>query len=81
MDELASFLSERLGCEVLVEGGGLTAEVEDEVPRRRIKQLLKKFLHKQELVDDYRVISVGEVFKIKRRRFPRLKAYTWPSGA
>ena len=81
VDELASFLSEKLGCEVLIEGGELTVEVGDRSLRKRIKQLLKKFLYKQGLRDDYRVISIGEGFKIKRRRFPRLKVSTWPGPA
>jgi len=79
VDELASFLSERLRCEVLIEGGELTVEVEDRASRRKVKQLLKKFLYKQGLRDDYRVISMGEGFKIKRRRVPRFKVSTWPS--
>ena len=78
VDELASFLSERLGREVEVSGGEIRLEVEGPAGRRRIKQLVKKFLHKWELEDDFRVISLGEgVFKVKKRRFPRLKKQMW----
>ena len=78
VDELASFLSERLGREVLVTGSELEVEVEGPAERRRVRQLLKKFLHKYDLKDDYRVISWGEGgFRVKRRRFPRLKALRW----
>ena len=75
VDELASFLGERLGCEVMVEGSEISLELgEGRGLRRRVRQLLKKFLYKQGLTDDFRVISTGEGgFRIKRRRFPRLK--------
>ncbi len=76
VDQLASFLGEKLGCEALVEGREIHLEVEEEKGiRRRVRQLLKKFLYKQGLTDDFRVISAGGGgFKIKRRRFPRLKS-------
>ena len=74
IDELASFLSERLGKEIAISGGELSLDVEGPAERRRIKQLLKKFLYKKRLYDDFRVISIEEGnFRIKSRRFPRLK--------
>jgi len=79
IDDLASFLSERLGRDVLISGDELSLEVEEAATRRRVKQLLKKFLYKQGLDEELRVISLGEgVFRIKRRRFPRLKAPSSP---
>jgi len=78
IDELATFLSERLGVEVLISGSELTLEVEDRAARRRVKQLLKKFLYKRGLDEEFRVISLGEEgFKIKYRRFPRIKPPRW----
>lgn len=78
VDELASFLSQRLGREVKVSGSELSVDVEGPSEKRRVKQLLKKFLYKWELEDDFRVISLGEgVFRIKKRRFPRLRKSTW----
>jgi len=80
IDDLAEFLSQRLGKEVMISGDEVHLEVEGSAMRKRVKQLLKKFLHKQGLKEDLRVISVGEgVFRIKKRRFPRLKApaLTW----
>ncbi len=74
IDELASFLSERLGREVLVSGSELTLEVDDTAGKKRVKQLLKKFLYKRGLDEDYRVISVGEgALKVKHRRFPKVR--------
>ena len=75
VEELASFLGERLGCEVMVEGGEISLELgEGQGLRRKVRQLLKKFLYKQGLTDEFRVISTGGGgFRIKRRRFPRLK--------
>ena len=78
IDELAAFLSERLGVEVLISGSELTLEVEDRAARRRVKQLLKKFLYKRGLDEEFRVISLGEEgFKIKYRRFPRIRPPRW----
>ena len=78
IDELAAFLSERLGVEVLISGSELTLEVEDRAARRRVKQLLKKFLYKRGLDEEFRVISLGEEgFKIKHRRFPRIRPPRW----
>ncbi len=75
VDELAAFLSERLGKEVAISGDELSLEVEGPAERRRVKQLLKKFLYKKRLDDDFRVIAVeeGGALKIKSRRFPKIK--------
>jgi len=75
IDELASFLSGRLGKEVAISGDELILEVEGPAERRRVKQLLKKFLYKKRLDDDFRVIALeeGGALKIKSRRFPRLR--------
>lgn len=78
IDELATFLSERLGVEVLISGSELILEVEGRAARRRVKQLLKKFLYKHGLDEEFRVISLGEEgFKIKYRRFPRIRPPRW----
>jgi len=75
IDELASFLSERLGKEVAISGDELSLDVEGPAERRRVKQLLKKFLYKRRLDDVFRVIALeeGGALKIKSRRFPRLR--------
>ena len=75
VDELASFLSERLGKEIAISGDELSLDVEGPAERRRVKQLLKKFLYKRRLDDDFRVIALeeGGALKIKSRRFPRLR--------
>jgi len=75
VDELASFLSERLGKEITISGDELSLDVEGPAERRRVKQLLKKFLYKKRLDDDFRVIALeeGGALKIKSRRFPRLR--------
>ena len=75
IDELASFLSERLKKEIAISGGELSLDVEGPAERRRVKQLLKKFLYKKRLDDDFRVIALeeGGALKIKSRRFPKLR--------
>ncbi|HDJ26588.1 MAG TPA: hypothetical protein ENF34_04665, partial [Candidatus Bathyarchaeota archaeon] len=78
VDELAAFLSERLGREVELVGSEIRVDVGGPKEKKRVKQLLKKFLHKWELEDDFRVISLGEgAFRVKKRRFPRLKKRMW----
>ncbi|MBL7118553.1 60S ribosomal protein L22 [Candidatus Bathyarchaeota archaeon] len=70
---LADFLRNRINValETSKEEATLTFEEGEEslARRKRIRQLLKKFLHKRNLKEDFRVISGGEgSFIIKGRR-------------
>ena len=69
---LADFLEKRLDVTVALAKKEVTLEFEEEkeVPSRsRLRLLLRKFLHKEYLKEDLRVISGGEnVFIIKDRK-------------
>ncbi len=68
VDALKKFLEER-GVEFEEESVGLDIKIDG---RRKLKFLLKKFLHKNGLKEDYKVISVRTAsfdgFIVKRRK-------------
>ncbi len=68
--DLAGFLKEKTSADVAVEGEKLTVKGEgDAVTKKYVKVLLKKFLHKQELTETFRVIMDKEdTLKVKERR-------------
>jgi len=79
LKDLEEFLEERLDVEVSLMGGELIISPKEEgrekaIPKRRLRILLRKFLHQFELREDYRIISGGEnLLIIKERRRPRIR--------
>lgn len=74
--ELAEFLEERIEAKIDVGSDEITVKPENEEkavpPKSYLRVLLRKFLHKAELKEDFRVISTGEnVLKIKIRKEAR----------
>lgn len=74
--ELAEFLEEKIKAKIDVGSNEITVKPESEgkaVPSKAyLRVLLRKFLHKTELKEDFRVISSGEnVLMIKTRREAR----------
>lgn len=69
--DLAKFLEGKVRAKVDVVGGQITVsyEKEERKPRKTyLRVLLRKFLHKAELKEDFRVISGKEnVYIIKKR--------------
>jgi hypothetical protein len=69
---LAAFVKEKTSAEVTADGQKLTVKGEGAaVSKKYLRVVVKKFLHKRELKDDYRVISdVGEenALKVKQRK-------------
>jgi hypothetical protein len=67
---LADFVKEKTGGEVTEDSNKLTVKGEGKaVSRKYLRVLVKKFLHKQELKDYYRVISGEEdTLKVKERK-------------
>jgi hypothetical protein len=70
---LKNFLGDRLNVSVEFSKEEVTLTFErgeESLARpRNIRQLLKKFIHKRDLKEDFRVISGGEqAFSIRRRR-------------
>ena len=68
--QLADFLKEKTNLEVTTEAETVTVKGEGEaVSKKYLRVLLKKFLHKQELKEYYRVIADDEdTLKVKERR-------------
>jgi hypothetical protein len=68
--ELADFLKEKTSADVTTESKEVTVKGEGEaVSKKYVKVLLKKFLHKQALKENYRVImDADDVLKVKERR-------------
>ena len=68
--ELADFLKEKTNAEVATEAETVTVKGEGEaVSKKYMRVLVKKFLHKQELKEYYRVIADEEdTLKVKERR-------------
>lgn len=69
--QFADFLKEKTGAEVSSESNTVTVKGEGEaVSKKYLRILAKKFLHKRELTDTYRVISDEEenTLKIKARK-------------
>ena len=60
--ELTDFLEERLEGTVVTAKKEVTLEFEEgkEAPRSRLRLLLRKFLHRAYLKEDFRIISGGE---------------------
>ena len=68
---LADFLGVRLDASVVAAKNEVTMEFEEgkEASRSRLRLLLRKFLHKEALKEDFRVISGGEnSFIVKERK-------------
>ena len=68
--KLADFLKEKTNMEVTTEAETVTVKGEGEaVSKKYLRVLLKKFLHKQELKEYYRVIADDEdTLKVKERK-------------
>jgi hypothetical protein len=68
--ELADFLKEKTGAEVTIESKKVTVKGEGAaVSKKYLRVLVKKFLHKRELKDSFRVISDAEdTLKVKEKK-------------
>jgi hypothetical protein len=71
--ELSKFLEEKIKAKIDVSGDEITVKPGDEgeavPPKAYLRVLLRKFLHRAELKEEFRVISSGEnTFTIKTRR-------------
>lgn len=72
VNDLAEFLEGKVNAKINVAGGEITLNYEDKgevLSKNYLRVLLRKFLHKAELKEDFRVISgKGNVFIIKKRK-------------
>ena len=69
-EKLTDYLKEKTGGEVTSEGHVVTIKGEGAaITKKYIRVTLKKFLHKHELSDSFRVISADEsTLKVKERK-------------
>lgn len=68
---LAEFLKEKTSADVKTEGKKMTVKGEgDAVTKKYLRVLLKKFLHKRELKETFRIISDEEenTLKVKEKK-------------
>jgi hypothetical protein len=67
---LADFLKEKTSADVTTEGKKITVKGEGEaVAKKYLRVLLKKFLHKRELKENFRIISNEEnTLKVKEKK-------------
>lgn len=70
IQKLANFIKEKTSAEVTTESKTITVKGEGaSVSKKRLRVFLKKFLHKQELKDYFKVISGEEsTLKVKERK-------------
>ena len=70
VEKLADFLKEKTGGEVTTEGKTVTVKGEGEaLSKKYVRIIVRKFLHKNELSDTFKVIGDEEALKIKERKF------------
>lgn len=68
---LAEFLKEKTSADVKTEGKKMTVKSEgNAVTKKYLRVLLKKFLHKRELKESFRIISAEEesMLKVKEKK-------------
>ncbi len=69
VEKLSDFLKEKTGGEVATEGRTVTVKGEGEaLSKKYVRIIVKKFLHKHELSETFKVIGEGEALKIKDRK-------------
>jgi len=67
--ELAEFLKEKTEAEVETTVDAIIVKSEDKnVSRKYVRVLLKKFLHKNELKEYFRIIGTEETITVKRKK-------------
>jgi hypothetical protein len=66
---LADFMKEKTGAEVTEASNKVTVKGEGKaVSKKYLRVLVKKFLHKRELKDYYRVTTDEDTLKVKERK-------------
>ena len=69
VDKLVGFLKEKTGGEVAADSKIVTLKGEGEgLTKKYVRITLKKFLHKNELSELFRVIGQKDMLKVKERR-------------
>jgi hypothetical protein len=69
IEKLADFLKEKTGGDVSTEGKTVTVKGEGEaLAKKYVRIIVKKFLHKHELSETFKVIGDEEALKVKERK-------------
>jgi len=69
IEKLADFLKDKTGGEVTTEGKTVIVKGEGEaLSKKYIRVTIKKFLHKHELTDTFKVIGDEDALKVKERK-------------
>jgi hypothetical protein len=69
ISKLSDFLKDKTGGDVSTEGKTVTIKGEGEaLSKKYVRITVKKFLHKQELSETFKVIGDEEALKIKERK-------------
>jgi hypothetical protein len=69
VEKLADFLKEKTGGEVTTESKIITVKGEGEaLSKKYVRIIVKKFLHKHELSDSFKVIGDEDALKVKERK-------------
>jgi Ribosomal L22e protein family len=69
VEKLADFLKEKTGGEVTTESKIVTVKGEGEaLSKKYVRIIVKKFLHKHELSDSFKVIGDEDALKVKERK-------------
>ena len=69
IEKLSDFLKEKTGGDVSTEGKTVTVKGEGEaLAKKYVRIIVKKFLHKHELSETFKVIGDEESLKIKERK-------------
>jgi hypothetical protein len=70
VEKLSDFLKEKTGGDVTTEGKVVIVKGQGEaLSKKYVRITVKKFLHKHELTDSFKVIGDEEALKIKERKF------------
>ena len=71
IDKLADFLKDKTAGDVTTDGKEVTVKGEGAaITKKYIRVTIKKFLHKHELTETFKVIGDGEALKVKERKLP-----------
>jgi hypothetical protein len=69
IEKLADFLKEKTGGDVSIDAKTITVKGEGEaLSKKYIRIIVKKFLHKHELSETFRVIGDEDALKVKERK-------------
>jgi len=68
---LTAFMEKELGVKSVLEGKEIRITISDNVPRKEVKAVLKRYLHSADIKEEFRVLSApSPSFKIRKKPTP-----------